>query len=223
MASGITPEFLRSGLLFYILLIACLGLRAYAQAWAADRLGDPTPRDEGRLTLNLIPHMDLFGSVILPLISIFYLGPKLGSIAFFLAWTKPMPINDANFANPRRDYLLTQLGSMGMSVGLALLAAVAGGLAFQSAPKQVAEVVEALIRINAMLIVLDLLPLPPFPGGLLVRHLGFISEEMYHQLARWGGLIFLVAINIPVLRAVLGILIHTVATPFAAIFNSLAA
>src|SRR6188768_1521695 len=97
---GLTPEILRAGLLFYILLIACLGLRAYAQAWLADRLGDPTPREEGRLTLNLLAHMDLIGSVILPLLSIFYLQPGLrglGDITFFLAWTKPVPINPSNF------------------------------------------------------------------------------------------------------------------------------
>jgi Zn-dependent protease len=218
---GITPEFLRAGLLFYILLIACLGLRAYAQAWLADRLGDPTPHDEGRLTLNLLPHMDLIGSVILPLISIFYLGPRLGSIAFFLAWTKPMPVNPANFHNPRRDYLFTQLAGTGMSIFLALLAAVAGGFAYRFDVKTI-EVFGSLISINAMLIVLDLLPLPPLPGGMLLRHLGMISEETFHQVARWGGLVLLIAINIPVLRHLLGMLIALVQLPFRMVLESLA-
>src|SRR3954453_14149578 len=107
----LSPEALRGGLLFYILLIVCLGLRAYAQAWMADRLGDPTPREEGRLSLNLIVHMDLLGSAILPLLSIFYLQPglrRLGDISFFLGWAKPVPINPANFERPQRDMLFTQ-------------------------------------------------------------------------------------------------------------------
>ena len=64
---------------------------ARAQAWIADRLGDPTPRNDGRVTLNPPPHVDLLGTVILPLICVFYLQPRLAQINFFLAWTKPVP------------------------------------------------------------------------------------------------------------------------------------
>src|SRR4051812_1064964 len=109
MDFGLTPAALRNGAILYILLIACLCLRAYAQAWMANRLGDPTPQQEGRLTLNPVPHMDLIGSVLLPLICIFYLQPNMGTIGFFLAWAKPIPINPAHFAHPGRGYLQTQL------------------------------------------------------------------------------------------------------------------
>jgi Zn-dependent protease len=221
MDFGLTPEALRTGLLFYILLIACLGLRAYAQAWVADRLGDPTPREEGRLTLNLIAHMDLIGSVVLPLLSIFYLQPRLGSINFFLAWTKPVPINPSNFEHPQRDLLFTQFAPTVMSLVLALIVAVGGGFTVQFSEK-VKEVAEFMIVINAMLIVLDLLPLPPLPGGMLLRHFGLISEELFWQIARWGGLVFLVAINIPVIRGILGVVIQLVQTPFVALFNRIA-
>jgi Zn-dependent protease len=218
----LSPEALRSGLLLYILLIACLGLRAYAQAWMADRLGDPTPREEGRLSLNLVVHMDLLGSVILPLISIFYLQPNLGSFTFFLAWTKPVPINFNNFEHPQRGILLTQFAPTVMGLLIATIAAVAGGLTAHYTPK-IEELVMSLIAINAMLVVLDLVPLPPLPGGLLLRVFGMISEEMYWQLARWGGLIFLVAINIPLLRGLLGLGIRLVATPFVTLFDRLSA
>ncbi|MEO7412513.1 MAG: site-2 protease family protein [Opitutaceae bacterium] len=221
MDLGLTPEVLRAGLLFYVLLIACLGLRAYAQAWIADRLGDPTPREEGRLSLNLLVHMDLFGSVILPLLSIFYLQPNLGRVVFFLAWTKPVPINQANFEHPQRGMLFTQFAPAIMSVLLATLAAVGGGFGIGYSDK-VGEIVEALIKINAMLIVLDFIPLPPFPGGMLLRHLGVISEERFWQIARWGSLIFLVAINIPIVRGVLAVLIGLVQLPFVMLFQRIA-
>ena len=84
------------------------------------------------------------------------------------------------------------------------------------------EVTGYLISINAMLIVLDLIPLPPLPGGMLLRALGVISEETFWQVARWGGLVFLVAINIPILRGFLGLLIAIVQKPFEALFYRIA-
>src|SRR5947209_3551290 len=105
MDLGITPEMLRGGLLLYLLLVVTLCLRAYGQAWVANRLGDPSAADSGRLTLNPLPHMDLIGSVIMPLICIFYLQLRMGSVSFFLAWAKPIPIDPSHFKNPGRDFV----------------------------------------------------------------------------------------------------------------------
>jgi Zn-dependent protease len=218
MDLGITPADLRAGLIFSLLLLACLVLRAFSQAWLADRLGDHTPRDEGRVTLYPVPHLDLLGSVILPLICIFFLQPRLGQINFFLAWTNPVPINSANFRSPERHYLFTQLAGCGTSVLLALGSAIAGGMLY-AASQQSAEIFVTLIGINAMLIVLDLLPVPPLPGAMLLRHWGFISEERFGQVARWSGLVFMIAINIPPVRTALGFLIALVALPFAKIYE----
>jgi Zn-dependent protease len=214
---GLTPEFLRTGLLFYILLFSCLVLRTFAQAWLADRLGDPTPRDEGRVTLYPVPHIDLLGTVILPLICIFVLSAGTG-INFFLAWTNPVPINPANFGKPQRDYLFTQLSSCGMSVLLGFGSAIVGALLYRFDPR-VQDVVIMMIRINAMLIVLDLLPIPPLPGGLLLKHFGFISEERYWMISRWSGLAFMIAINIPPIAKGLGLLIQLAALPFGIVYS----
>jgi Zn-dependent protease len=220
---GLSQELLRNGLIFFLLLFACLVLRAYAQAWTADRLGDPTPASEGRVTLYPVPHIDLLGTVILPLICIFYLQPQLGSrIAFFLAWAKPVPINPANFKNPRRDELLCQLASTLMSILLALGAAIVGGLLYRLSPSAGSLAIDAfgtLIGINAMLIVLDLLPIPPLPGGMILRHWGVISEEAYWQIARWGGLVLLILFQLPPVRALLALLVGIVGLPFGVIFS----
>lgn len=220
MDLGITPEMLRAGLLLYLLLIVTLCLRAYAQAWMANRLGDPSPAENGRLTLNPLPHMDLIGSVVLPLVFIFYLQPRLGGISFFMAWTKPMPINPANFKNPGKDYLFTQLASPAMSLLLALLAAVVGASLYR-VDQRVAELFVQLIVINASLTVIDCLPVPPLPGGMVLRQLGVISEETFFQIARWGGLLLIVAFNIPPVRAALGFLIGLIAYPFLWLFQTL--
>ncbi len=114
------------------------------------------------------------------------------------------------------------MSGVATSVLLALLAAVIGGLAYRFHPKTV-EVFGSLISINAMLIVLDLLPIPPLPGGLLLRHWGVISEERFWQIARWSGLVLLIAINIPFTRGIFQLLIGLAQLPFALLFEAIAA
>jgi Zn-dependent protease len=220
MDLGFPPEVLRAGLIFYFLLFASLVLRAYAQAWLADHFGDPTPRDEGRVTLYPVPHVDLLGTVVLPLICIFYLQPRIGQINFFLAWTNPVPINPSNFHNPRRDFLLTQFAGFGMSLLLASLAAVVGGLLYRLDPRTV-EISENLIMLNAMLMVLDFLPVPPLPGGALLKHWGWISEEAYWAIARWSGLALMIGFNLPPVRWLIGMLVGIVQVPFLLILGLL--
>lgn len=219
MDFGLSPEALRAGLIFYILLFAVLILRAFAQAWLADRLGDPTPRNEGRVTLYPPPHVDFLGTVILPLICIFYLQPRLAQINFFLAWTKPVPTNPGNFAHPRRDELLTQFAGCLTCILIAFLSAVVGGLLV--GPRSL-EISFTLIGICAMLIVLDLLPIPPLPGGMLLRHLGLISEEAFWSFSRWGGLLLLIGFNIPPVRVFISTCVTIIASPFAMILKSIA-
>ena len=221
MDFGLTPDVIRTGLIFYILLFAVLILRAFAQAWLADRLGDSTPRNDGRVTLYPPPHVDLLGTVVLPLICIFYLQPQLARINFFLAWTKPVPTNPGNFANPRRGELFTQFAGFVMCVIIAAICAVLGGLLARVDPRSL-DITITLIGICAMLIVLDLLPIPPLPGGMLLRHFGIISEEAFWSFSRWGGLLLLIAFNVPPVRVLIGRCVVLVATPFMMVFDLIA-
>lgn len=223
MDFGITPAELRTGLIFFILLFSSMILCAFAQAWLADRLGDPTPRDQGRVTLDPTPHIDLLGTIILPLVCIFFLQPKISAagLYFFVAWTKPIVINGANFSNPRRHYLYTQFAPFAMSVLLSVVAAIVGGLTYRF-DSRTTEIFVQLIGINAMLIVISLLPVPPLPGAMLLRHWGMISEERFWQIARWSGLGFMLAMNISIVRGILGILIQIAAYPFMALFEVIA-
>ena len=221
MDLGFTPESLRSGLIFFFLLFAVLVLRAFAQAWLADRLGDPTPRNDGRVTLYPPPHVDLLGTIVLPLICIFYLQPRLAHINFFLAWTKPVPTNPNNFSHPRRDEVLTQFAGFAMCIVVALFAAVVGGFVFQTEPRSL-EISITLISICAMLMVLDLLPIPPLPGGMLLRHLGVISEEAFLNISRWAGLILIIAFQLPPVQKAISMLVAIVASPFLVLLNAIA-
>ena len=221
MDFGLTPDAIRAGLIFYFLLFAVLILRAFAQAWLADRLGDPTPRNDGRVTLYPPPHVDLLGTIVLPLICIFYLQPRLAQINFFLAWTKPIPTNPNNFAHPRRGELFTQFAGCGMCLLLATLSAIVGGFLFRMDPRSV-EITVTLIGICAMLIVLDLLPIPPLPGGMLLRHWGVISEEAFWSISRWSGIVLLIAFNVPPVRMIIGAAVAIIAAPFVMLLNAIA-
>lgn len=209
------PAVLRNGLIYFILLVASLCLRAFAQAWLANRLGDRTPAMEGRLTTNPVPHIDLLGTIALPLIFIFYLQPSLSraDLRLFLGWAKPVPINPHNFHNPRGGAVLVQFAGFGMSLLLCLLGAVFGGLGYRVNP-QIAEILGSLIVINSSLMVFDWIPLPPLPAGSLLRYLGYMSEETYFNIARWGGLVLIILINLRPVAQVLGIMQALVAMPF---------
>lgn len=223
MDFSISADQLRHGLIFFLLLFASLVLRAFAQAWLADRLGDPTPREEGRVTLYPVPHIDLFGTIFLPLIFIFYLWPATtaSNIYFFLAWAKPVPINPNNFTHPGRGMFFTQFAGFGMSVLLSVAAAVAGGFLYKNAPVT-AEVFLGIIGLNAALMFYDLLPMPPLPGGMLLRFFGIISEEAYMSIARWGGLVVLVLLNIPFTRGLMMVAIALLQRPFVLLYSAIA-
>lgn len=220
---SIDPVFLRNGLIYFIILAASLCLRAYAQAWMANRLGDRTPSIEGRLTLNPLPHVDLLGTIVLPLIFIFYLQPPLNrqNLTLFLGWAKPVPINPANFKNSNRGVLLTQFAGLGMSLLICLFAAVVGGLSYRADP-EIVQIFMTLISINTCLIVFDCLPIPPLPGGILLRHLGHISEETYVNISRWSGLALIILINLRPFALAFGIVRGLIAFPFVLLMEAVA-
>ena len=178
----------------------------------ANRLGDHTPALEGRLTINPLPHVDLLGTVVLPLFFIFFLQPRLEHIAFFIAWAKPVPVNPANFEHPRKHYLYCLLGETVISAIMMVFAAIVGGILVRNGSDAYTIALGA-IGINAVFIVLDLIPFPPLPGALILVQLGWMKEETFMQLSRWGGLILLIAIQFYYVRVVLATAQWIVATP----------
>lgn len=221
MDASIDMKVISDGLIIYILIAASLCLRAYAQAWMADRLGDHTPAMAGRLTINPLPHIDLLGTFILPLLFIFYFQPTLTHIFIFLAWAKFVPINPNNFAQPRKHYLYTMLSSTTMGVALMFLGAIVGGLLLRN-NSGAGNIAIALISINACYIVLDLIPLPPLPGALMLVQLGWMKEDTFHQISRWGGFALLIAFQFAAVRGFFGMLQGLVSIPPAIVLNFIA-
>ena len=212
---GIGPAELRQGLILYIVLVASLSIHEWAHAFTADRLCDDTPRLQGRVTLNPVAHMDLLGTVIFPLVCIFILG---GS--FFFGWGKPVMVNHANFKHKKRDDIITTLAGPFSNLVLALLSAAVGGLVYRADPNTL-ELFRLLIGLNVALAVFNMIPLPPLDGSRVMRHAVGMSEETFINLSRWSFLILMVGINLPPIRAALGIAIQVCSYPFFVIYSAL--
>ncbi len=164
-----------------------------AHGWVAGKLGDPTARRLGRVTLNPIRHIDPVGTVILPALMFFFSG-------FLFGWAKPVPVDWRNLHNPRRDMALVALAGPGANLLMALcwalvmrfVVSLGEGAAWLALP--LLYMGSAGVLINAILMVLNLLPILPLDGGRIVASL--LPQRMassYLRLEPWG-LIIVVAL-----------------------------
>jgi len=160
---------------------------------AADSLGDPTARYAGRLTLNPIPHLDMFGSIILPILC------ALSPGGFLFGWAKPVPYNPYNlFRAPRWGEAIVAAAGPASNLALALL----GGLLIrlQLFP-DIAGVLMYIVAINVSLMVLNLIPVPPLDGSkilssVLPKSLGYdaLRDRMEQNPFLGFGIVLLIII-----------------------------
>lgn len=201
-------ETIRQGLAFYLVLVSSISIHEWAHAIASDRLGDPTPRSQGRVTLNPLAHLDPIGTVLLPLLMIFIPGGLS-----LIGWGKPVQINPSYYRHKRRDDILVTMAGPASNLVLAALVAVAGRFCGETWPK-LAPLFVQMILLNAGLVVFNLIPIPPLDGSRVFRHIVGMSEEAFMNFARWGFIVLIVLINLPIFRQVMFQAILVVASPF---------
>jgi Zn-dependent protease len=180
------------GILYQMIaFLFAISVHESAHAWTASRCGDPTARMLGRVSLNPIRHIDLFGTIILPVVAAISGIPLLG-------WAKPTPVDPRNFRNPMWDDILTSVagpvsnfvvatGALVLLGGISLasapghalvmgLAAGGDGAASDLAWAPVAVLLFELMFINVVLAVFNLIPIPPLDGSHVLRH--FLSDPV---------------------------------------------
>jgi len=171
-------------LLTFVFLILAITIHEFAHALAADRLGDPTARSQGRLTLNPISHIDPIGTIVLPL------GlTLLSGGAFSYGWGKPTPFDPYNLQNPRRDAALIAVAGPISNILLAII----GAILIRFIPHQYSIYLLPLITTNISLAVFNLFPVGPLDGqkivfGILPRDYAF---EFQSIMNRYGTIILI--------------------------------
>lgn len=191
------------GLISYLCLIILITFHEFGHAWTAWKRGDDTARLLGRITLNPLAHMEVFGTVVLPLLAIFLASSGSGLANFVIGWGKPVPVNSANLKNRGFDWVLIALAGPAMNILLAILsmALARGGQDLQSAAFM--SFGYRLAIMNFALAYFNLLPIPPLDGSHLARYFIGISEETYLRLCQYGFFVVVIVIQIPQIRAAL--------------------
>jgi Zn-dependent protease len=206
-----------------IVLLFAICVHESAHAWMANRLGDPTAKMLGRVSLNPIVHIDPFGTIIMPLLLIVLGFPPFG-------WAKPTPVDTRNFKNQVKDDILTSVAGpisnfITAFLSVIILAIIVHGSTMpitrhaqtQTTAEALATLFYDAMWINVILAVFNLIPLPPLDGSHVLRHfLSYNALKVYDGIGNWG-LIALVFILPLIGIDIIGWLI----TPFMAFFQGL--
>jgi Zn-dependent protease len=207
-------ETIRQIAIWALPVLAAVVFHEVAHGWVANRLGDPTAAQLGRLTLNPIAHIDLFGSILVPLMLIVANSP------FVFGYAKPVPVNYYNLRNPKRDMMWVALAGPATNLILAAIFTVlwksfalllndgaprADAGAGQFVAVMLTLMAQAGIVINIALAVFNALPFPPLDGGRVM--IGLLPHPLSSALARvepFGFIILIVLLMTRTLDSIIG-------------------
>lgn len=197
------PRSIIDGLLLYIGLLVLLTFHEFGHAWMAWKCGDETARSQGRVSLNPLVHIDLIGTVFLPLLMIFLSASGSGLSRFLVGWAKPVPVTLENLRNPRMDDILITLAGPWMNLLLAVVIMALGRVGVSIHSDSMTEICVNIAHLSLLLCFLNLLPIPPLDGSRVARVLIGMSYETYYQIARYGFLILILVLQVPAVRILL--------------------
>jgi Zn-dependent protease len=200
-------------------VIFAITLHEAAHGYAARHFGDPTAWQLGRITLNPIKHIDPVGTILIPAAILLFSGG-----AFLFGYAKPVPVDFGRLRNPKRDMLWVAAAGPGANLFMALCWAFLLKLAWFLPPNEftlpLTEMSKIGIMINCVLMVLNLLPLPPLDGGrIAVSLLPHSLAWKYARLERWGFPILLVLLFTGILGDILNPIVGFLARVIESIFG----
>ncbi len=204
-------------------VLLAITLHEAAHGYVARHFGDPTAEQAGRITLNPFSHIDLVGTVLVP-IGILTLSTLLGAGGFLFGWAKPVPVDFGRLRNPKQNMIWVAAAgpfvNLLMAIGWAVIFKIASSSPEGAFTLPLMMMAEAGIIINAVLMFLNLLPIPPLDGGRIA--VGLLPGRLAWQFARvepYGFPIILILLFTGVLGAVLWPMIATFRYALATIFG----
>ena len=173
----------------FVILIFSIVIHEFAHGWMANNLGDPTARFMGRLTLNPIAHIDLVGSVILPLFLL------LSGSSYMFGWAKPVPYNPYNLRDKKKGELLVAIAGPVSNLMIALIFGtiirmlLLQGYAIDS---NIIIMFGIIVLYNVLLAVFNLVPIPPLDGSKVLFHFLPYSMQNIREVLEKNGMIFII-------------------------------
>jgi Zn-dependent protease len=172
-----------------VILIFSIVIHEFAHGWMADSLGDPTARHMGRLTLNPIPHIDLMGSIIIPLFLL------LSNSGFIIGWAKPVPYNPYNLKDQKKGPAL--VGAAGpisnlmitLVFGIIIRILLLQGFVADS---NIIMLFSIIVFYNILLAIFNLVPIPPLDGSKILFHFLPYSMRGVRETLERNGILFLI-------------------------------
>ncbi|HZR19495.1 MAG TPA: site-2 protease family protein [Verrucomicrobiae bacterium] len=183
------------GLIMYIGLVVLLTFHEFGHAWMAWKSGDDTAKLQGRVSLNPLVHIDLIGTVILPLLMIFVPASR-----FLVGWAKPVPVNPGNLRNPKLDDILVTLAGPMMNLFLAVILVGFARVGLLAHVNSAAFECWRMAKLSLILFFFNLIPIPPLDGSQIVRVLIGMSYATYLQIARYGFLLLILVLQVQFIR-----------------------
>lgn len=194
---------IKTALVSFIVVLFGAIVHECAHGWVADKLGDPTARLAGRITLNPLPHIDPFFTILMPLIFFLFSGGR-----FIFGAAKPVPVNVWNLRNPRRDLIWVSAAGAGSNIALAIACGVLLRIGFIRANYSLGLLLGYGIIINLILAFFNLIPIPPLDGSKIL--MGILPEDKarsYSRLEPFGFIILGFLLIIGFLNLIIGVFV----------------